>query len=147
MRRTLFTAAGWTTFIFAVYVLLGIHPPQPDTVAEGEVCFKCRRVIDNDRIAAEILDRNLPTKYRTVGCMAAYVAQHPSQVSRYYVTDFASRGLIDASRAHFVPVVVNDLTGERDYRAYYSRGMADSAAQSLGVTVLDWDTVIRRARS
>ena len=145
MRRTLLTASGWTAFIFAVYVFLGVRPAPPQTIGEGEVCFRCRRVIANARLAAEIMDRNLPTKYKTAGCMATYVAAHPSDGSRYYVTDFASGGLIDAGRAFFVPVVTNDTTGERDYRAYLSRGQADIAAQLLGVQVVRWNAVVERA--
>lgn len=144
MRRTLITATGWTAFIFAVYVLLGFRPAPPQTIGEGEICFKCRRVITSAKLAAEIMDGSLPTKYKTPGCMAAYVSAHPSSKSRYFVTDFSSGGLIDARHAFFVPVVVNDKTGERDYRAYYSHGMADIAAQVLGVPVLRWDAVIAR---
>ena len=93
------------------------------------------------------MDRNLPTKYKTTGCMAAYVANHPSDDSRYYVTDFVSGGLIEAERAFFVQVLMNDTTGERDYRAYYSHGMADIAAQILSVRVLRWDDVLAKARA
>ncbi|MBS1818469.1 MAG: hypothetical protein JSU08_11100 [Acidobacteria bacterium] len=147
MRRTFATATGWTAFIFAVYVFLGFRPAPPQTIGEGEVCFKCRRVITNAKLAAEIMDRNLPTKYKTPGCMAAYAAHHPSGKARYYVTDFVSGGLIEAERAFFVPVVVNDKTNERDYRAYYSHGMADIAAQVGGSQVLRWDDLVGRARA
>ena len=99
MRRTVLTAAGWSAFIFAIYVFLGFRPAPPQTIAEGETCFKCRRTIVEHKLAAEIMDRNLPTKYRSPGCMAAYAAQHPSKDSRYYVTDFVSGGLIEAERA------------------------------------------------
>jgi len=147
MRRTLLTGTGWTAFIFAVYMFLGFRPAPPQTIGEGETCFACRKTIVDHKLAAEIMDRNLPTKYRTPGCMAAYAAQHPSDDSRYYVTDFVSGGLIEAEHAYFVPVLVNDRTGERDYRAYYSRGMADIAAQVMGVQVVRWDTVLGRARA
>ena len=59
----------------------------------------------------------------------------------------ASGGLIAAERAYFVPVLINDRTGERDFRAYYSRGMADIAAQVLGVRVVSWDTIVARAKA
>ena len=146
MRRTLITATGWTGFIFAIYVFLGFRAAPPQTIGEGEVCYRCHRVIANARLAAEIMDRNLPTKYKTAGCMAAYVATHPSDASRYYVTDFVSGGLIEAGHAFFVPVVVNDKTNDRDYRAYLSRGMAEIAAQVLGVEVIRWNAVVERAR-
>ncbi len=147
MRRTLITATTWTAFIFAVYVFLGFRPAPPQTIGEGEVCYKCRKVITNHKLAAEIMDRNLPTKYKTAGCMAAYVANHPSSKSRYYVTDFVSGGLIEAEHAFFVPVLINDTTGERDYRAYYSHGMADIAAQVLGVPVMRWDDILAKVKA
>ncbi|HUR35272.1 MAG TPA: hypothetical protein VM032_15820 [Vicinamibacterales bacterium] len=147
MRRTLLTATGWTAFIFSIYVFLGFRPAPPQSIGEGEVCYRCRHVITESRLAAEIMDRNLPTKYRTAGCMAAYAALHPGAGSRYYVTDFASGGLVDARHAFFVPVLVNDRTGERDFRAYHSRGMADIAAQVLGERVLRWEDLLVRARA
>jgi len=146
MRRTLITATGWTSFIFAIYVFLGFRPAPPQTIGEGEVCYRCHRVIASAKLAAEIMDRNLPTKYKTAGCMATYVAAHPSADSRYYVTDFVSGGHIEAERAFFVPVVVNDKTNEHDYRAYFSRGMADIAAQVLGVQVVRWNAVVEHAK-
>jgi hypothetical protein len=145
MRRTFTTAVVWSAFIFAIYLFLGFRPVRPDSIGEGEICFKCRRTIVDARLAAEILDRRLPTKYRTAGCMAAYVAAHPGTDSRYFVTDFASGALIPAERAFFVPVIVNDRTRERDYRAYYSRAMAATAATALGVDVLRWTALVERA--
>ncbi|MGE3957633.1 MAG: hypothetical protein AB7H96_13010 [Vicinamibacterales bacterium] len=146
MRRTIITATSWTAFIFAVYMFLGFRPAPPQTIGAGEICYGCRHVITNARLAAEIMDRNLPTKYRTAGCMAAYVVAHPSRDSRYYVTDFVSGGLIEAEHAYFVEVVINDMTNEKDYRAYYSRGMADIAAQVLERDVLRWDDLLERAK-
>jgi hypothetical protein len=76
--------------------------------------------------------------------MAEYVVGHPSKQSRYFVTDFVSGGLIEAEHAYFVEVVINDMTNERDYRAYYSHGMADIAAQVLGVPVMRWDDILAK---
>jgi hypothetical protein len=147
MRRTLATACSWTAFLFAVYVVLGFRPALPDTIAAGEICYRCHRVITESRLAAEIMDRNLPTKYKTAGCMARYAASHPDAASRYYVTDFASGGLIEAERAYFVPALINDRTGERDYRAYVSRSSANDAAQVLGTSVVTWTIVVSRAKA
>ena len=147
MRRTLLIASGWTAFILATYLAVGLRAAPPQTIGEGEICFRCHHVIASAKLAAEIMDRNLPTKYRTAGCMAAYVASHPSRESRYFVTDFVSGGLIDAEHAYFVPAVIDDTTNELDYRAYYSHGMADIAAQVLGVTVVRWSTLVERAQA
>lgn len=147
MRRTTLLATAWTAFIFAVYLLISVLPARPATIYDGDVCFKCRRLIDDARLAAESLDRSLPTKYRTPSCLAAYVAQHPSPDARYFVTDFVSGGLFEADRAYFVPVLVNDRTGERDYRAYHSQRLADAAARELGVQTVRWPDLIANARA
>ncbi len=147
MRRTLLTATGWIAFLSAIYIVLGFRPVPPDSIGAGEICYRCRRVISDARLAAEMMDRNLPTKYKTAGCMARYVAAHPRTGSRYYVTDFASGALIDADRAYFVPALINDTTGERDYRAYVSRAMAANAALDLRSEVVTWTTVVTRART
>jgi hypothetical protein len=145
MRRTIATATGWTAFIFAVYLFLGFRPAPPQTIGEGEICFRCRGVIANSRVAAEMMDRNLPTKYKTAGCLARYVKAHPADNQRYFVTDYVSGGLIDAGRAWFVPVLLNDRTGHRDYKAFLSRQRAESLAASLGETAVRWETVLERA--
>jgi hypothetical protein len=147
MRRTLFTAAGWIAFLSAIYIVLGFRPAQPDSIGAGEVCYRCRRVIADARLAAETMDRNLPTKYRTAGCMARYAAAHPRTGSRYYVTDSASGTLVAAERAFFVPTLLDDTTGERDYRAFVSKVMAEHAAHVSGSDVVNWTTVVARAQS
>ena len=147
MRRTTIVASVWSAFILVVLTFVGVRPVSPDTIYEGDVCFKCRRAIDDTRLAAETLDRQLPTKYRTPGCMAAYVATDPSADTRFFVTDYLSGGLVGVDRAFFVPVLVNDRTGERDYRAYHSREAATAAAGELGVGVVSWTTVVERARA
>ena len=73
-------------------------------------------------MAAETLDRQLPAKYRSPGCMAAYLATHPDADTRGFVTDYVSGRPINAERAFYVPVLVNDKTGERDFRAFHSSG-------------------------
>lgn len=147
MRRTMFTGFGWTAFIFAVYMFLGFRPAPPQTIAAGETCFQCRKTIVDHKLAAEIMDRNMPTKYRTPGCLAAYVAEHPSDVSRYFVTDYVTGGLIEAEHAYYVRVLINDRTGERDYRAYHNRVAAEAAAYDTGEKMVRWDTVLDRAKA
>jgi hypothetical protein len=147
MRRTLIIASGWFAFLAVVYVVLGVRPLLPDSIGAGEICYRCKRVIADARLAAETMDGNLPTKYRTVGCMATYVAAHPYSGSRHYVTDYASGALIDADRAYFVSALINDTTGEHDYRAYLSRVSAQEVALVLGTDVIRWSAVIARART
>lgn len=148
MRRTTLLASIWSTFLLVVVTFLFVRPVAPDTIYEGDVCYKCRRVVDDTRMAAETLDRQLPTKYRSPGCLAAYVAAHPAGVdTRMFVTDYVSGRLIAAERATFVSVLVNDRTGERDFRAYHSPVAAREAARMLGTGVVSWATVLERARA
>ena len=48
---------------------------------------------------------------------------------------------------YFVPSLINDTTGERDYRAYVSRAMAEHVAVTIRSDVVSWTTVVARARS
>ena len=144
MRRTIVTFTTWTAFIFAIYLFLGFRAAPPETIAEGETCFRCRGVIANRRVAAEAMDRNLPTKYKSPRCLAEYIKEHPAEGSRYFVTDYISGGLIPVERAWFVPVVLNEKTGRRDYKAFLSRTSAEALASSLGETAIRWETVVER---
>ncbi len=147
MKRTTMLASIWTTFLLAVLTFIFVRPVSPDTIYEGDVCFKCRRAIDDARMAAETLDRQLPTKYRSPGCMAAYLATHHDADTRGFVTDYVSGRLINAERAFYVPVLVNDKTGERDFRAFHSPDAAREAARELKSDVLNWKALLERARA
>jgi len=147
MKRTTILTTVWTAFLLAVLTFIFVRPVSPDTIYEGDVCFKCRRAIDDARMAAETLDRHLPTKYRSPGCMAAYLATHPAADTRGFVTDYVSGRLINAERAFYVSILVNDKTGERDYRAYHSPDAAREAAQALNASVLSWKELLERARA
>lgn len=147
MRRTTLLASIWTTFLLVVLTFVFVRPVVPATIYEGDVCYKCRRVVDDARMAAETLDHQLPTKYRSPGCMAAYLATHPGTETRMFVTDYVSGRLIAAERAFYVPVLVNDQTGERDFRAFHSADAAREAARTLGADVLTWRTVLEHARA
>ncbi len=147
MKRTTILATTWTAFLLAVLTFIFVRPVSPDTIYEGDVCYKCRRAIDDARMAAETLDRQLPTKYRSPGCMVAYLAAHPDADTRGFVTDYVSGRLIRAERAFYVSILVNDKTGERDYRAYYSPDAAREAARETGADVITWQTLLERARA
>jgi len=63
------------------------------------------------------------------------------------VSDYTAGKMIAPEAAYFVPLTVNVNTGERDYRAYRLKTVADLAAADLNTTPVDWTTVLERARS
>ncbi len=121
---------------------------RPMAIHDGDQCFRCRRPIVEKAMAAEMLDGNrFASKFRTSGCMAKYLADHPGETGTTFVTDYASGKWVRPERALFVPVVLNRDTGERDYRAYLQRADADAAAAELHSVPVDWTTVLEKARS
>jgi len=120
----------------------------PVKVTTGDQCFRCRRTITDDRTAGEMVQGTFVSKFKAPGCMAKYLVDHPDERGTLFVTDYNSGKLIAPERAYFVPLTVNVATGERDYRAFRDAAAASSAAADLKTnTVLDWKTVLERARS
>ena len=120
----------------------------PVAVHDGDWCFRCRRPIVEKAMAAELMDGNtLATKFRSSGCMARYLADHPAETGTTFVTDYATRKWVRPERALFVPVLLNRDKGEWDYRAFLSKADADAAAAESHTGPIDWQTVLQRARS
>jgi len=117
----------------------------PVKVEGGEICYRCRRVIAEPRLAAETIDGRLVWKFRSAGCVSKYLADHPQDKSVVFVTDYKSGKLVPPDRAYFVPTVNRD-TGEKDYIAYLDRTAASAEAYSRGVTTVDWGAVMGQAR-
>lgn len=120
---------------------------KPLAIQDGDQCFRCRRPIVEKAMAAQMLDGSFASKFRTSGCMAKYLADHPAETGTTFVTDYATGKWVTPDRALFVPVVVNQDTGERDYRAYSVKADADAAAAELHSAPIDWKTVLEKARS
>jgi len=119
----------------------------PVKVTAGDQCFRCRRTIPDERVASEIISANFVEKFRAPGCMAKYVVDHPDDRGSVFVTDYTTGKMIRPELAYFVPLTVNLDTGERDYRAYRLKTIADLVAADLNTTAVDWKTVLERARS
>jgi hypothetical protein len=147
MRRAFTAGVAWGGFILTVFTIISCRTVAPESIAAGETCFRCRHVIVDARLAAEMLNDNLPTKYRSPRCLARYIKAHPGEDMQIWVTDYATGAMIDPAHAWFVPVLVNDTTGERDFRAYELRSVADRTAQALGTGAVRWSTVLDRANS
>lgn len=133
--------AGAVTLALAFSACSSIVPVP---VNAGDVCYRCRRVITETRLAAEGIDGTLVSKFRTSGCAAKYLADHPSDKSAIFVTDYPTGKLIPAQGAFFVPTLNRD-NGEKDYIAFGSRAAADAEAYSRKGESLNWSTVRERA--
>ena len=55
--------------------------------------------------------------------------------------------MLPPTEAFFVPVLLDPNTGGSDYRAYASKADATIAAAEARAQVVDWNTVLDRARS
>ena len=118
---------------------------RPVTITAGEQCFRCRRTIADARLAAEQIT-GFVEKFRTPGCLAKYVVNNPVDKGPIFATYYTTGTMMDANAAFFVPIVVDDYTGERDYRAYALKADADAAAAELKATPIGWTAVLDKAR-
>lgn len=118
---------------------------EPFPINSGEVCFRCRRVIVDTRLAAQSIGSTVRSNFRTSGCLAKYLADHPEDRSAPFVTDFATGRLVPANRAIFVPTLNRD-TGEQDYVAYTDQAAANAEGATRHSTPVRWDVVLEQAR-
>ena len=117
----------------------------PVRINAGEQCFRCRRTITDVNLGAERIT-GFVEKFKAPGCMAKYLVAHTDETGPIFVTDFATGNMVRPDNAFFVPVVLNAITGESDYRAYLEKADADQAAIELHTVPVDWQTVLSRAR-
>lgn len=120
---------------------------KPLQVNAGDTCYACRRIILETRLAGEMVDPNgLAYKFRAPGCMAKYLSEHPNEKGTVFVTDFATGHMIDPARAVFVPVIIDENSMERDYRAYLRKADADAFAAQAKTTAVDWTAVLAKPK-
>ena len=119
----------------------------PLPIAAGDTCFRCRRIVDDPRLAAEMIDPGgRAFKFRTALCLATYLKQHPDDSGRVYVTDFTTGRMMKTSAATFVPTMVGkgrDRTQE--FVAYQASADAKAAAASERTQPTDWQGVLAAA--
>jgi len=130
-------------------IFAGCASPKPIDVVLGEACARCRRPIDNAQIAAQqVAPNGFGTKFRTVHCMATWIAQQKAPVEgRYWVTDYQRRRWIAAERATYVRVVVNPNSMERDFIAFADPAAAAEAARTNQSSTVHWADVIELGRT
>ena len=134
-----------------VAVVAGCASVAPAKVQAGDSCYRCHRVIQDTRLAGEIMDQGdrIATSYpfRTAGCMAKYLKANPSgKSSTIYVTDYNTGHMLDAGSAWFVPTTLTSADGkktEADFIAFASR--EDATSFRKDVPVKRWAEVLAEA--
>ena len=151
--------AVWTAVLIAAvwaltgpeFFLLGLvvafvacSPVRPAEVRSGDVCWRCKRSIQNVSLAAELVARNgLAYKFRTVHCLAAYLVEQPGEATgTLFVTDATTGRMIHATSATYVVTVIDEMTNERDFLAFGSRDAAAAVAAKDGLQTYDWAAVL-----
>jgi hypothetical protein len=147
MRRAFTAGVAWSVFAISVFTFISCRTAAPETIAAGETCFRCRRVITDERLAAEMLNNNLPTKYKSPACIARYIKGHPTEDMQIWVTDYTSGVMIDPQYAYFVPFTINDKTGEHDFKAFLYKDAALREAKALGVGAVRWSVVLDKSNT
>lgn len=138
-----------TILIALTLALAGCAAAKPINVVYGEACWRCRQPINDKQLAGELVAKNgLASKFRTVHCMATWIAQQKTPVDgRFYVTDFASGKWIKADDATYVYTVVSTTTMKQDYLAFKDRAAAEERVARGNATLASWDDVLERGRS
>ena len=108
-------------------VVVGCASIQPAPVQAGDRCLRCRRPVNDLRLAGEIIDNmRAPFPFRTPGCMAKYVKANGQSYTAIFVTDYRTGRMLPASSAWFVPTELPAGDGSTrmnsDYVAFGSRG-------------------------
>jgi len=129
-----------------VLALVGCSSLRPLPIRAGETCFGCRQVISDVKLAAEVINANGHAyKFRTVECMAKYLANHADEkLAGVWVTDYNSGRFVAAGNATFVRGVIDETRMERNYFAFRSATEAAAFAADRTSTAVDWPTVLRR---
>ena len=131
--------------LMAGLVMVACSGMQPVQIAAGDVCFNCRKMITEPRVAAEIVDNDgRAFKFRTVGCMAKFIKGHPTETfENMFATDFATGRLVKVSAVTFVPTMMFEGRDRTlDYVAYYAKEGAAAAATREKTTPVDWSGVL-----
>jgi hypothetical protein len=122
-------------------VLVACSSPPP-AIHAGDVCVRCKRLIAEPKLAVEMIAANgQASTFRTPGCLAKYLKDHPKEAKGIFVTDYPTGKLIPVSRALFVHGKIDENTGERDYYAFASVNDAVERAKHVTGTVVDWAAV------
>jgi hypothetical protein len=134
-----------------VAVVAGCATVTPVKVQSGDSCYRCHRVIQDTRLAAEIMEQGgqIATTYpfRTAGCMAKYLKVNPAgKSSTIYVTDYKTGHMLEADSAWFAPTTLTSADGKKselDVVAFGSR--EDASSFRKDAPVKRWAQVLAEA--
>jgi hypothetical protein len=137
--------------LLIVAAVAGCASVAPVKLQSGDTCYRCHRVIQETKLAAEIMDQGdrFATSYpfRTAGCMAKYLKVNPAgKSSTIYVTDYHSGYMLEAAKAWFVPLTLTSADGktvEHDFAAFGSSEDANRFRRD--VPVKRWSEVLAEA--
>ncbi|MBI4477646.1 MAG: nitrous oxide reductase accessory protein NosL [Acidobacteria bacterium] len=141
-------APVWLLFGLGV-VLIACSSVQPVPIKHGATCYRCRRPIEDLKMAAEIIDQNHQVyTYRTAGCMAKYLTEHAEENPlAVFVTDSVSGKMLNATSALYVRATVDPRTSERDFVAFSNVQQAVAFARDNNGSAIDWAAVMAHTRS
>jgi hypothetical protein len=134
--------------VLASLLLAACSGLSPVPIQSGDKCFRCRRPISDLRIAAEIVDQDgRAFKFRTSGCMAKFLKEHPQEGARVFVVDYPTGRLVKAEGAIFIPTMMGEGPERAlDYSAYALTESAREAAAREKTTPVSWDDVLAAAK-
>ena len=134
------------TVVLALALLLpACSSVTPVAIRAGDLCNNCGRTITDVKLAAEAISASgQALKFRTVGCMARYLAKHPGPVQAAFVTDYPSGRMVRAQNATFVRADIDPATGERDYYAFAEWTRASEFGKANEATGVDWFSIMQQ---
>jgi hypothetical protein len=147
MRRLAFVLMRRITLGALTLVFTGACSSiTPLPIRTGELCFRCKRPIADTRLAAQTIGGGYASNFRTPGCLAKYLADHPNEKNVLFVSDYAGAAkMVLAESAAFVPTLNRD-NGERDYLAFKDRAAANAEAAARQTSPVTWTDVLEQAK-
>lgn len=135
-------------WLVAVVAVTGCSSVQAVPIRTSATCYRCRRPVEDLKLAAEIIDQNRHAyTFRTSGCLAKYLTEHAEEPLGVFVTDKATGKMIRAQSALFVRATIDPRTNERDYVAFGSVPAAVTFANEHGGAAIDWAAVMAQTRA
>lgn len=121
----------------------GCSSVKPVAIKAGEVCYRCQRVIEEPKMAVELVDDNgQARKFKNPACLATFLKDNPNEKAHIYVTDYASGELFPVQTALFVRIKLSDGEKvEREFVAFKKLADAKSAAELNASNAVDWAAV------
>lgn len=131
-----------------VLALVSCSSVRPLPIRAGETCYGCRQLITDIKLGAEMIDaQGHAFKFRTAGCLAKYLRDHPDEkLAGTWVTDYNSGRFVAAKDATYVRAIIDEASRERNYYAFRSASDAAAFAREKASTTADWLAVREQVR-